>query len=108
MAFSESIFRDFTVLRLILCFLLRNFWRFQARDSGNIVRFAIRDSAPLRCGHRHGTIRDIQAMGLPNNIECFRGRPQKGGNSTWDGPSDRHFKASRHFKAGVSLSDFGQ
>ena len=40
---SESIFRDSILLRFhsILCFSLRNFWRFQARDSGNR---AVRDS----------------------------------------------------------------
>ena len=40
---SESIFRDSTLLRFhsFFCFSLRNFWRFQARDSGNR---AIRDS----------------------------------------------------------------
>ena len=38
-----------SLLRLdsVLCFSLRNFWRFLARDLG-IVLFAIHDSVPLR------------------------------------------------------------
>ena len=63
---SESIFRDSTLLRFdtmsCLCFTLRKFWRFLARDSGNR---AIRDSQ--FCAGKH-TIFHVEGVLMPNFV----------------------------------------
>ena len=57
---SESIFCDSTFLRFdsLFCFSLRNFWRFQARDSGNC---AILDSRFCAAKFRGAQIRNEKA-----------------------------------------------
>ena len=63
---SEPIFLDSTLLRFdsIVCFWLRNFWRFQARESGNC---ASRDS-PF-CASK------VQGKGL--HCRVFRRNPRR-------------------------------